>query len=367
MSPTKLGTTISTNEQVFQHLNLTTTIYKFKPSLSADLSDADLVISHAGTGSILETLKLQKPLIVIPNSKLMHNHQAELAVALHEEGLVVSSLAEPKRLAEDLRSERWTRLKKRSKGVSQEFRIMLEEVAGLRERSAKKSRSSYSASTLLEHGDARSIIQNCLVDARKDLPTTLAFLLADDDSNDKDHQQPLSSESTLMTRAGCVALSVSMLLHDLDAEWSFFGETLELTVLFGEFTPTPFYVFPLLLTTSLLNITATSRTFKQLILSRHLNILEILSGKVATSKGNLPMMLTLLRLLTHHTDTRMSPGLNYLFSYLRQHIMTTSPPSPDALATFAHLCTNDSFKKEITSFSNFDNFLASVVDLLNET
>ncbi|KAL6712269.1 N-acetylglucosaminyldiphosphodolichol N-acetylglucosaminyltransferase catalytic subunit alg13 [Coniothyrium glycines] len=41
-----------------------------------------LVISHAGSGSILEALRYQLPLIVVPNTELLDNHQEELAVAM---------------------------------------------------------------------------------------------------------------------------------------------------------------------------------------------------------------------------------------------------------------------------------------------
>ncbi|EDO16176.1 hypothetical protein Kpol_1026p24 [Vanderwaltozyma polyspora DSM 70294] len=41
--------------------------------------NADLVISHAGTGSILDSLRLNKPLIVCVNTNLMDNHQQQIA------------------------------------------------------------------------------------------------------------------------------------------------------------------------------------------------------------------------------------------------------------------------------------------------
>ncbi|KAF2690032.1 glycosyltransferase family 1 protein [Lentithecium fluviatile CBS 122367] len=41
-----------------------------------------LVISHAGSGSILEALRYQIPLAVVPNTLLLDNHQEELAVAM---------------------------------------------------------------------------------------------------------------------------------------------------------------------------------------------------------------------------------------------------------------------------------------------
>lgn len=47
------------------------------------------VISHAGSGSILDALRFGVPLIVVPNSDLLHNHQTELAEILAEQGYVV--------------------------------------------------------------------------------------------------------------------------------------------------------------------------------------------------------------------------------------------------------------------------------------
>ncbi|KAF8936659.1 N-acetylglucosaminyldiphosphodolichol N-acetylglucosaminyltransferase catalytic subunit alg13 [Dissophora ornata] len=63
--------------------------YKYKPSLREDMEGANLVISHAGSGSILEALRLKKKLIVVVNEDLMDNHQLELGSALHEQGYLV--------------------------------------------------------------------------------------------------------------------------------------------------------------------------------------------------------------------------------------------------------------------------------------
>lgn len=57
-------------------------IWRFKPSIQAECEQADLVISHAGSGTILDVLRLGKPLIVVPNPTLLDNHQEELASAL---------------------------------------------------------------------------------------------------------------------------------------------------------------------------------------------------------------------------------------------------------------------------------------------
>ncbi|CAI9113172.1 OLC1v1013730C1 [Oldenlandia corymbosa var. corymbosa] len=58
--------------------------FTFSSSIAEYLRSASLVISHAGSGSIFETLRLQKPLIVVVNEDLMDNHQSELAEELAE-------------------------------------------------------------------------------------------------------------------------------------------------------------------------------------------------------------------------------------------------------------------------------------------
>ncbi|XP_022965783.1 UDP-N-acetylglucosamine transferase subunit ALG13 homolog [Cucurbita maxima] len=58
--------------------------FSFSSSIADHLKSASLVISHAGSGSIFETLRLGKPLIVVVNEDLMDNHQIELAEELAE-------------------------------------------------------------------------------------------------------------------------------------------------------------------------------------------------------------------------------------------------------------------------------------------
>ncbi|EZA47434.1 UDP-N-acetylglucosamine transferase subunit ALG13 homolog [Ooceraea biroi] len=56
--------------------------FKLSPSIGEYMQSADLVISHAGAGSVLEALENRKHLIVVINDLLMDNHQVELAEQL---------------------------------------------------------------------------------------------------------------------------------------------------------------------------------------------------------------------------------------------------------------------------------------------
>ncbi|KAK0385066.1 hypothetical protein NLU13_7544 [Sarocladium strictum] len=53
-----------------------------------------LIISHAGTGSILDAWKVGVPLIVVPNAALLDNHQAEMAAHVAKEGYATASKPE---------------------------------------------------------------------------------------------------------------------------------------------------------------------------------------------------------------------------------------------------------------------------------
>lgn len=58
--------------------------FDFKATLSTDMVEADIIISHCGAGSILDALQLKKLLIVVINTTLQGNHQSELATAMYE-------------------------------------------------------------------------------------------------------------------------------------------------------------------------------------------------------------------------------------------------------------------------------------------
>ncbi|KAH6713100.1 glycosyl transferase [Leptodontidium sp. 2 PMI_412] len=50
------------------------------------VSRRGLVICHAGAGTILDAMRLAVPLVVVPNSSLLDNHQEELAAELETQG-----------------------------------------------------------------------------------------------------------------------------------------------------------------------------------------------------------------------------------------------------------------------------------------
>mmetsp|Transcript_69154 Transcript_69154/g.77370 ORF Transcript_69154/g.77370 Transcript_69154/m.77370 type:complete len:394 (+) Transcript_69154:138-1319(+) len=75
--------------------------YDFRPSLIDDMEKADLILSHAGAGTVMEVLRMtnsnnnnskddkdsiSKKLIVVINTILMDNHQLELATAMADRG-----------------------------------------------------------------------------------------------------------------------------------------------------------------------------------------------------------------------------------------------------------------------------------------
>ncbi|SPC61156.1 related to ALG13 - catalytic component of UDP-GlcNAc transferase [Ustilago sp. UG-2017b] len=78
-------------------------LFQFAPDLKPYIGTADVVVSHAGSGTILDTLRMRpKPpkLVVVPNTSLMDNHQVELAEALGKERFLVVGKEET--LAQDV-------------------------------------------------------------------------------------------------------------------------------------------------------------------------------------------------------------------------------------------------------------------------
>ena len=64
--------------------------FRLKPTISEEMAKADLIISHAGAGSLFEALgRHRKKVIAVVNETLMDNHQRELAEVLDREGNLV--------------------------------------------------------------------------------------------------------------------------------------------------------------------------------------------------------------------------------------------------------------------------------------
>ncbi len=57
--------------------------FAFEPNIAQRIRDAGLVVSHGGAGSLMEALALRRRVVAVVNRRLMHDHQSELAAALH--------------------------------------------------------------------------------------------------------------------------------------------------------------------------------------------------------------------------------------------------------------------------------------------
>ncbi|KTW28170.1 hypothetical protein T552_02029 [Pneumocystis carinii B80] len=62
--------------------------------MEKEFERSSLIISHAGSGSIIEALELKKQLIVVVNETLMDNHQKELTEVMRDEKYLISSTPE---------------------------------------------------------------------------------------------------------------------------------------------------------------------------------------------------------------------------------------------------------------------------------
>ncbi|XP_061179264.1 UDP-N-acetylglucosamine transferase subunit ALG13 homolog [Saccostrea echinata] len=106
-------------------------VYRLKPSISEDINQADLVISHAGAGSCLETLAANKPLLVVINDDLMNNHQLELAYQLNKDKHLFYCTTST--LVETLSSVDFSVLKPFPPGQPQKFGEFLDNLFGFSE------------------------------------------------------------------------------------------------------------------------------------------------------------------------------------------------------------------------------------------
>ncbi|KAJ3209138.1 hypothetical protein HK099_008568 [Clydaea vesicula] len=71
--------------------NIVLKAFSYSDEIGKYFEKADLIVSHAGSGSILEALELNKPLLVVVNDGLMNNHQSELAEILNRQGVLLKT------------------------------------------------------------------------------------------------------------------------------------------------------------------------------------------------------------------------------------------------------------------------------------
>ncbi|XP_064596313.1 UDP-N-acetylglucosamine transferase subunit ALG13 homolog isoform X2 [Liolophura sinensis] len=102
--------------------------YRYKNSLKEDVEKASLIISHAGSGSVLEALGAGKPLLVVINEDLMDNHQLEVANQLYIDGHVF--YANTKNLKQTLESEDFSKLKPFPRADPKTFSNFIDSVMG---------------------------------------------------------------------------------------------------------------------------------------------------------------------------------------------------------------------------------------------
>ena len=99
------GTLVPSEDRITyckQKFNIDVEWYRFKPTLKDDFINADLIISHAGAGTVLDIMRLKKTnFIVCVNDSLQENHQTELANALSERKHCVATV--PLQLIDTLR------------------------------------------------------------------------------------------------------------------------------------------------------------------------------------------------------------------------------------------------------------------------
>uniref|UniRef100_A0A0V0GCK8 UDP-N-acetylglucosamine transferase subunit ALG13 n=2 Tax=Triatominae TaxID=70999 RepID=A0A0V0GCK8_TRIDM len=104
--------------------------YRFKDTIKEDLQRADLVISHAGAGSCLETLELEKALLVVVNEDLMNNHQIEVAKKLSDCGYLYYTTCG--KLSETLRVMDLSRLRMYPKRDPCKYANAIDNIMGFR-------------------------------------------------------------------------------------------------------------------------------------------------------------------------------------------------------------------------------------------
>ncbi|MDO6444313.1 PssE/Cps14G family polysaccharide biosynthesis glycosyltransferase [Colwellia sp. 1_MG-2023] len=61
------------------YLPVNHTYFKYTTQVQDEVNKADLVITHAGAGSVFNLLEMAKPTLIVPNFDRIDNHQQDLA------------------------------------------------------------------------------------------------------------------------------------------------------------------------------------------------------------------------------------------------------------------------------------------------
>ncbi|ETK83732.1 hypothetical protein F441_11396 [Phytophthora nicotianae CJ01A1] len=115
---------------------LTLSFYRHDPQYKRDVSEADLIISHAGAGSIMDGLALKKMLVVVVNTALMDNHQAELAEAMADQKFCLATTVQG--LHSVLETGDWNSLQPYPPLDEQAFPDLVDAVMGVAEASKEQ-------------------------------------------------------------------------------------------------------------------------------------------------------------------------------------------------------------------------------------
>lgn len=103
-------------------------VFDYTHKWKDEIYNCNLIIGHAGAGTILDSLEHEKPIIVVVNDALMSNHQTEIAQEMKERGFILSSSTTDivenfENLIKDIKN-----LKKFPKHESELFKLKLEEL-----------------------------------------------------------------------------------------------------------------------------------------------------------------------------------------------------------------------------------------------
>lgn len=99
--------------------------FSFTDHIDSVIDNSKIIISHAGTGSMLDTLRKNKPLIVVINDKLMDNHQVQIAKKFESMKYTISCYPSPTELIESLQRIKTVELKKFPQNYNNAFANLL--------------------------------------------------------------------------------------------------------------------------------------------------------------------------------------------------------------------------------------------------